>query len=107
MQITVQDHGIGISAEAVPHLFERGYRAPEAVGTAPGLGLGLNISAKIVKRHGGVIEVRRGKPLGSIMTVRLPLSQTTMPMAHTAGRHVGQTQTNESESKMAVSTIRR
>jgi signal transduction histidine kinase len=71
--VTVRDHGMGISSDALPRLFERGYRAREAVSTAPGLGLGLNISAEIVKRHGGTIEARRGQPLGSVVIVRLPL----------------------------------
>jgi K+-sensing histidine kinase KdpD len=71
--VTVQDYGMGISSDALPCLFERGYRAREAVATAPGLGLGLNISAEIVKRHGGTIEARCGQPRGSIVIVRLPL----------------------------------
>jgi signal transduction histidine kinase len=73
--VKVQDHGIGISADALPHVFDRGYRAREAVATAPGLGLGLNIASEIVRRHGGSIEARRGQPRGSIVTVRLPLVQ--------------------------------
>jgi signal transduction histidine kinase len=73
--VKVQDYGMGISADALPHVFERGYRAREAVATAPGLGLGLNIASEIVKRHGGSIEARRGQPRGSIVTVRLPLVQ--------------------------------
>lgn len=69
--IAVRDHGIGISAEAVPHVFERSYRAPEAASAAPGLGLGLAISAEIVRRHGGTIAIGRADP-GTVVTVRLP-----------------------------------
>ena len=72
--VTVRDHGIGISAETLPRLFERGYRAPEAAATAPGLGLGLSIAAEIVKCHGGTIEARSEHPRGTIVTVRLPIS---------------------------------
>lgn len=71
--VTVRDYGMGVSPEALAHLFERGYRAREAVATAPGLGLGLNISAEIVRRHGGEIEVRSAESRGSMVTVRLPL----------------------------------
>jgi len=73
--VTVRDHGIGVSPDALPHLCERGYRAREAAATAPGLGLGLSISTEIVKCHGGTIEARRGDPRGTIVTVRLPLAR--------------------------------
>ena len=83
--VNVQDYGIGISADALPHVFDRGYRAREAVATAPGLGLGLNIASEIVRRHGGSIEACRGRPRGSIVTVRLPL----VPQPRNAPRRVG------------------
>jgi signal transduction histidine kinase len=53
--VSVKDYGMGISSDALPHIFERGYRACEAVRTAPGLGLGLSTAAEIVKRHRGTI----------------------------------------------------
>jgi signal transduction histidine kinase len=46
--MAIRDHGIGIPAEARPHVFERGFRA-HTVGAIPGTGLGLFISAEIVK----------------------------------------------------------
>jgi two-component system sensor histidine kinase MprB len=70
--LSIRDHGIGISADALPHVFERGYRSPEAMAAAPGLGLGLNISAEIVRRHGGLVQAFRADSQGSIVTVRLP-----------------------------------
>lgn len=73
MVLSIQDHGIGISPTALPHIFERGYRASEAIAAAPGLGLGLNISAEIVRRHGGAIQACRADSQGSIVTIRLPL----------------------------------
>lgn len=73
--VTVQDRGMGISTDALPRLFERGYGAPEAAATAPGLGLGLSISAEIVKRHGGTIGARGRQPRGTIVAVRLPLAR--------------------------------
>jgi signal transduction histidine kinase len=72
--VTVSDCGMGISVEALPRVFERGYRAREAITTAQGLGLGLSISAEIVKRHGGTIDVQRRSPCGSTVVVRLPLA---------------------------------
>jgi signal transduction histidine kinase len=73
--VSVKDYGMGISSEALPHIFERGYRASEAMGTAPGLGLGLSTSAEIVKRHRGTIDAQRGAPRGTVVTVHLPVAQ--------------------------------
>jgi signal transduction histidine kinase len=71
--VSVRDYGMGISPAAIPRVFERAYRAPEAVATAPGLGLGLSIAAEFVHRHGGTIEARAAEPNGTTVTVRLPL----------------------------------
>jgi signal transduction histidine kinase len=71
--VRVRDYGIGISAHALPHIFERSYRAPEASARAAGLGLGLSIAAEIVKRHLGSIEAATSDPCGATFTVRLPL----------------------------------
>jgi len=73
--VAVRDFGMGVPADALPRLFEPGYRAPEAVVTASGFGLGLSISAEIVERFGGAIEVRRAQPKGTVITVRLPVAR--------------------------------
>jgi signal transduction histidine kinase len=72
--VQVRDYGMGISQEALPHLFERAYRAPEAASAAAGMGLGLTISAEIVKRHGGTIHAAAAQPKGALVTVTLPLA---------------------------------
>jgi signal transduction histidine kinase len=70
----VRDHGIGIPPDALPRIFERSYRAPDAAAHAPGLGLGLSIAAQVVARHGGTIEAHPGDAGGTIFSVRLPLA---------------------------------
>lgn len=72
--VAIRDRGMGIPKDALPHIFERGYRTPEAVAMASGLGLGLSISSEIVTRFGGAIEVRSGQPKGTTVTVRLPIA---------------------------------
>jgi PAS domain S-box-containing protein len=83
--LVVRDHGIGIPPEAVPHLFERFYRAP---GIDPrsisGMGLGLFISHEIVTQHGGTISVASVEGQGSAFTVCLPRDQQSRPMPETA-----------------------
>lgn len=54
--ITVQDTGIGIPDEDLPHLFKRFHRGRN-VATYPGSGLGLAITQSIIHAHGGRIEV--------------------------------------------------
>jgi two-component system, OmpR family, sensor histidine kinase MprB len=55
--LMVADQGPGISAEDLPHVFERFYRSAESRGM-PGSGLGLSIVRSIAERHGG--DVRAG-----------------------------------------------
>jgi signal transduction histidine kinase len=77
-RIEVRDHGIGIPADARPHVFERGFRAG-TVGAIPGTGLGLFISAQIVKRHGGSIACLAPPDGGTIVELQLPLAGVRQP----------------------------
>ena len=84
--LRVRDYGIGIPPDAVPRIFDRSYRAPEAANRAPGLGLGLSIAAQIVARHGGTIEAAAADVRGTIMSVRLPVaSEQDLPLELTGG----------------------
>jgi signal transduction histidine kinase len=71
--VRVRDHGIGISPAALPHIFKGSFRAPEALATAPGLGLGLSIAKEIADRHGATIEACQAKPAGTVFSLRIPL----------------------------------
>ena len=75
VEISVSDSGVGIPAEALPHIFERFYQvdSSRARGAHDGAGLGLAIVAEIIKAHGGTINVRSLPGQGTIFTVRLPL----------------------------------
>jgi signal transduction histidine kinase len=73
-RILVRDHGIGIPAAARPYVFERGFRA-RTVGAIPGTGLGLFISAEIVKRHHGTIGCFAPPDGGTLVTLQLPLAR--------------------------------
>jgi two-component system OmpR family sensor kinase len=71
--LTVSDNGLGISAEDLPRVFDRFYRA-DSSRTSGNTGLGLAISKAIVEAHGGQIEVSSQSEVGSVFTIRLPLS---------------------------------
>jgi two-component system OmpR family sensor kinase len=70
--VTVADTGIGIAPEETPRIFERFYRAGNAV-VRGGTGLGLAIARRITEQHGGTITVESAPNHGSRFTVRLPL----------------------------------
>ena len=72
--LEVEDNGIGIPAQAIPHIFERFYRVDKARSRASGgAGLGLSIVKAICAAHGGEIRVSREKERGSCFRVELPL----------------------------------
>ncbi|MCU7722862.1 ATP-binding protein [Actinoplanes sp. KI2] len=74
--LTVQDTGIGIPADDLPHLFTRFFRAGNAVRQAiPGTGLGLAIVSSIVERHGGTVTLDSEEGVGTTVTIRLPITQ--------------------------------
>lgn len=69
-RIQLQDSGVGISAEHVPHLFQPFFRGDQ---DKNGAGLGLSIAREIVLLHGGDITVESQPGKGSTFTVKLPL----------------------------------
>jgi two-component system, OmpR family, manganese sensing sensor histidine kinase len=74
LQVKVTDTGIGISAEALPHIFDRFYRADPArtYRNSAGSGLGLAIAKAIVENHKGQIRIDSQVDLGTAITVTLP-----------------------------------
>lgn len=71
--ICVRDTGLGIPADAIPHLFEKFYRVgtPEHL-DQPGTGLGLSIVKAVVEQHQGHIYVESEPGQGSAFTVVIP-----------------------------------
>ncbi len=73
--IVVQDTGIGIQEQDLPHLFERFFRGRSAEHFVPGTGLGLAICKHIVEAHKGSIEVQSQVGVGTTFRVRLPIEE--------------------------------
>ncbi|MEM9452250.1 MAG: ATP-binding protein [Cyanobacteria bacterium P01_E01_bin.6] len=73
IQIDVKDTGIGISAEHIPNLFERFYRADKSRSQdISGTGLGLAIAQEITHRYHGTIRVRSQLGYGTSFIVTFP-----------------------------------
>jgi signal transduction histidine kinase len=73
-RISIKDHGIGIKAVDLPHIFNRFYRADTSRSktNAEGYGLGLAIAKKIAASLNGSIEVKSAPGHGSTFTISIP-----------------------------------
>ncbi len=68
---SVRDHGAGIPAESMPHIFDRGVQGTNA---RDGHGLGLAIARRVVEDdHGGQIWAENAPDGGAVFTIKLPL----------------------------------
>lgn len=72
INLEISDTGIGISKEAMPHVFERFYRGDESHSKKiEGSGLGLSIAKTIVNMHNGTIKIVPNNPKGTKVIVKL------------------------------------
>ena len=78
IQISVQDDGLGIAPDDLPHIFERYYRADQS--RSRGAGLGLDIARTIIEAHCGTIALYSdGAGRGTTVEFRLPLLTNNKP----------------------------
>jgi PAS domain S-box-containing protein len=102
VEIIVSDTGQGISAEFLPHAFDR-FRQADGTSTRRhgGLGLGLAIVRHLVEMHGGTVQAESpGEGLGATFTVKLPIIAVRQDMRASRRAHpvVGGTSLPESPS---------
>ena len=73
--MSVQDTGIGIAAEHLPHVFEMFSQVDRSLERSQGgLGIGLTLVKRLVEMHGGTVEAKsEGPGKGSEFVVRLPV----------------------------------
>ncbi len=79
-ELTVRDHGPGISDADLPHVFDRFYRGAEARGR-PGSGLGLAIVRQVVEQQGGRVDAERAAGGGTLMRLCLARAESIEPDA--------------------------
>jgi two-component system sensor histidine kinase MprB len=89
-ELTVRDHGQGISPADLPHVFDRFYRGAEARGRS-GSGLGLAIVRQVAEQHGGSVSAQPASGGGTLMRLRLPSAGPVEPMSalHTTLQSAG------------------
>ncbi len=76
LEVAVQDTGIGIPEEHLPHIFDRFYRVENKVHTVKGTGLGLHlVKIAVEKHHGGEVFVKSEVGAGSTFGFRIPLGE--------------------------------
>ena len=90
VRVSVKDEGVGISKEDQGQLFERYYRVQDDhTKYISGFGIGLYLSAEIVRRHDGTIGVESEKGAGSTFYFTLPLTGANNPSANPARDETG------------------
>jgi two-component system sensor histidine kinase MtrB len=70
--LEVRDHGNGLPAGAIVHVFDRFFKADSARTRSEGSGLGLAIAQETARLHGGWIDAANDPDGGAVFTVRLP-----------------------------------
>lgn len=77
VEISVEDTGVGIAGEHLPHIFDRFYQADSSsVRTHEGTGIGLTLVKELVGLHNGKITVDSKPGKGTLFTIELPLDGT-------------------------------
>jgi two-component system sensor histidine kinase MtrB len=79
LDVTVTDCGPGLPPDALPHVFERFYKADAARTRSDGSGLGLAIALENVRLHGGTLEAANRPQGGAAFTMRLPMHAAPVP----------------------------
>jgi PAS domain S-box-containing protein len=116
--LTVQDTGIGIAPDTLPHVFDLFVQERQQSDRAQGgLGLGLTIVRSLVERHGGTVAARsEGNGCGSEFIVRLPIATVRLAagneveapagaVSHPAGRRILVVDDNEDGAFMLAQLL--
>jgi len=85
LTVAVRDHGDGLPPAAIPHLFERFFKADTARARSEGSGLGLAIASENARLHGGRIEAGSHSGGGAVFAVSLPVHRH-LPVSGTEPR---------------------
>jgi signal transduction histidine kinase len=97
INVTVEDHGIGIDAEELKHIFEPFYRSPKVIESpVHGTGLGLALARNFAEAMGGWLTVVSQPGKGSAFTIHLPV-ETEVEMQSVIAKAGGRVENVDSE----------
>jgi CheY-like chemotaxis protein len=104
--LRIQDTGVGIDPELLPHVFDLFTQAHQSLGRSQGgLGIGLTLTQQLVHLHGGTIAASSlGLDQGSEFTVRLPLLRNWCPLTERRMAS-SQAQPSSSSSKLRILVV--
>ena len=91
IQVSVEDHGIGMPSNIIGNLFHKFYRSHRSRETVAGTGIGLYISKAIIESHGGTVDVRSIENKGSTFTFTIPTYASvadTLKASHNSNEHL-------------------
>lgn len=87
IEVIIEDTGIGMTKEAMQHIFDRFYRADKSR-SIQGNGLGLSIVKRIVDLHGYKISVESQVDVGSVFKVTIPIDVSLRKTKKAEERHL-------------------
>jgi signal transduction histidine kinase len=97
LALVVEDTGVGIPPDALPHIFEPFRRGVAHVSRkAEGTGLGLAISRKLMERHGGTLDLQSMPGIGTVARANFP------PDRVQAATSVGNAKTSSAGGRRSV-----
>lgn len=104
--LRIQDTGVGIDPELLPHVFDLFTQAHQSLGRSQGgLGIGLTLTRQLVHLHGGTVTASSpGLDRGSEFTVRLPLLKNWCPLTERPMAS-SQAQPSSSSSKLRILVV--
>ena len=76
VRVEIQDNGTGIPKDVLPKIFDPFFTTKEI---GQGTGMGLAISYKIIREHGGEIRVDTEEGVGTIFSILLPIEAAAQP----------------------------
>ena len=83
MRVEVEDTGIGIPNDALPHVFDRFYQVNHPrTKSSGGTGIGLALARELTEKLGGTISVESAEGKGTVFSIDLPLVGHTTSVAH-------------------------
>jgi signal transduction histidine kinase len=75
LEFRVEDTGLGISPEELPHVTEAFYQGGALLtGKPKGLGLGLSVAQKVAQLHGGELEIQSQPGQGTVVSLRVEVA---------------------------------